>query len=95
MKATGSDPRARFVLRFRGEGTVQVDWVSLFPPTYKGRSNGLRPDLAKYLERGDGYLRQGRSADAANESDTVKTEIWLGGRDSNPDYTVQSRVSYH
>ena len=20
---------------------------------------------------------------------------WLGGRDSNPDYTVQSRVSYH
>ena len=24
-----------------------------------------------------------------------KTENWLGGRDSNPDYTVQSRVSYH
>ena len=22
-------------------------------------------------------------------------EEWLGGRDSNPDYTVQSRVSYH
>ena len=21
--------------------------------------------------------------------------MWLGGRDSNPDYTVQSRVSYH
>ena len=28
-------------------------------------------------------------------SDRVKREIWLGGRDSNPDYTVQSRVSYH
>ena len=21
--------------------------------------------------------------------------VWLGGRDSNPDSTVQSRVSYH
>ena len=29
---------------------LQVDWVSLFPPTYKGRPNGLRLDLAKYLE---------------------------------------------
>ena len=28
-------------------------------------------------------------------ADRVKREIWLGGRDSNPDYTVQSRVSYH
>ena len=26
---------------------------------------------------------------------SLKTEIWLGGRDSNPDSTVQSRVSYH
>ena len=32
---------------------------------------------------------------AVNGSDSVKTEIWLGGRDSNPDSTVQSRVSYH
>ena len=32
---------------------------------------------------------------AADESDSAKSEIWLGGRDSNPDYTVQSRVSYH
>ena len=24
-----------------------------------------------------------------------ETGNWLGGRDSNPDYTVQSRVSYH
>ena len=31
----------------------------------------------------------------AIESESVKTEIWLGRRDSNPDYTVQSRVSYH
>ena len=25
----------------------------------------------------------------------IRGREWLGGRDSNPDYTVQSRVSYH
>lgn len=50
LKADGNDPRARFVLSFRGEGTLQVDWVSLFPPTYKDRPNGLRKDLARLLE---------------------------------------------
>lgn len=50
LKATGTDPQACFALSFRGKGTLQVDWVSLFPPTYKNRPNGLRPDLAKYLE---------------------------------------------
>ncbi len=32
---------------------------------------------------------------AVSGSDQAKREIWLGGRDSNPDCTVQSRVSYH
>ena len=50
ITATGSDPRGRFVLTFRGAGELQVDWVSLFPPTYKNRPNGLRRDLATYLE---------------------------------------------
>jgi len=50
LTATATDPQARFVLSFRGKGELQVDWVSLFPPTYKNRPNGLRPDLAKYLE---------------------------------------------
>jgi alpha-L-arabinofuranosidase len=50
LKATGTDPQARFVLSLGGQGTLQVDWVSLFPPTYKNRPNGLRPDLAKLLE---------------------------------------------
>ena len=35
------------------------------------------------------------NASAADGSDRAKREIWLGGRDSNPDSTVQSRVSYH
>ena len=35
------------------------------------------------------------NAKAANVSKSAKTEIWLGGRDSNPDTVVQSHVSYH
>ena len=31
----------------------------------------------------------------ANHNGEKDLEEWLGGRDSNPDYTVQSRVSYH
>lgn len=50
LKATGTDPQARFVLSFRGRGSLQIDWVSLFPPTYRNRPNGLRIDLAKTLE---------------------------------------------
>jgi alpha-L-arabinofuranosidase len=50
VTATGSDPKAHFVLAFHGQGQLQVDWVSLFPPTYKNRPNGLRPELAMYLE---------------------------------------------
>jgi len=50
LTAAGTDPKARFVLSFRGQGSLQVDWVSLFPPTYKNRPNGLRLDLAKHLE---------------------------------------------
>ena len=49
LKATGTAPKGKFVLSFRGKGTFQVDWVSLFPPTFKNRPNGLRPELAQYL----------------------------------------------
>lgn len=55
LQVNGADldanvPNARFVLSLRGQGALQVDWVSLFPPTYKNRPNGLRPDLAQWLE---------------------------------------------
>lgn len=50
ITATGSHPTARLALSFHGSGSLQIDWVSLFPPTYKNRPNGLRPELAQYLE---------------------------------------------
>jgi alpha-L-arabinofuranosidase len=49
LTASVSDPEARLVLTFEGAGTLQVDWVSLFPPTFSDTPNGLRPDLANYL----------------------------------------------
>ena len=51
ITATATDPQGRFVLSFRGTGELQVDWVSLFPPTYRNRPNGLRMDLARHLEQ--------------------------------------------
>ncbi|MBO7140578.1 MAG: carbohydrate binding domain-containing protein [Prevotella sp.] len=49
LQSTGNDPKAQFALVFDGVGTVQLDVVSLFPPTFKNRENGLRPDLANML----------------------------------------------
>ena len=49
LTATGNDPKAVFALVFDGKGTLQLDMVSLFPPTFKNRENGMRPDLANLL----------------------------------------------
>ena len=39
----------RFVVSANRPGTVWLGYVSLFPPTYKGRVNGFRPDLMELL----------------------------------------------
>ncbi len=44
-----NDVQAEFAIIFDGQGTVDLDVVSLFPPTFKNRPNGLRPDLAEML----------------------------------------------
>ncbi len=49
IKATGNDSKAVFELLANTPGTFQLDVVSLFPPTFKGRENGMRPDLAHML----------------------------------------------
>ena len=48
--AEASDPQAVFHLQFEKPSTFLLDVVSLFPPTYKGRENGCRIDLAEKLE---------------------------------------------
>ena len=47
--ANDNDPQAQFIFVFDGVGQVQLDMVSLFPPTFKNRENGMRPDLANML----------------------------------------------
>ena len=50
ITATGDAPKGWFALKGDTPGTVVLDMVSLFPPTYKNRENGCRPDLAEMLE---------------------------------------------
>ncbi len=49
ITATGNDPKAEFSLTANKAGEFQLDVVSLFPPTFKDRENGMRPDLAQML----------------------------------------------
>ena len=49
ITASGTDPKAQFTLTADKAGEFQLDVVSLFPPTFKDRENGMRPDLAQML----------------------------------------------
>ena len=50
VTATDSDPKSEFLLLCDKPGELQIDVISLFPPTYKNRENGMRIDLAEMLE---------------------------------------------
>lgn len=49
IKATDSDDSGQLLLLTGNNGRLDLDVVSLFPPTWKDRVNGLRPDLAQLL----------------------------------------------
>lgn len=49
ITAKTDDPKAQFSLIGDKAGHLQLDVVSLFPPTFKNRPNGMRPDLAQML----------------------------------------------
>ncbi len=53
LTADGTDPKGRLALEIttKQTGTLWLDVVSLFPPTWKGRPNGLRPDIAEMVAR--------------------------------------------
>lgn len=50
LKATGSNASGRFVISTNAAGTLWLDVVSLFPPTYNNRENGLRPEFVELLK---------------------------------------------
>ena len=49
ITATGSYGQGYFAIRGSKAGSIYLDCVSLFPPTFKGRENGMRIDLAEKL----------------------------------------------
>ena len=59
MAATETDAKAQLNVIVEGGGTVDLDMISLFPKTtWKGRPNGLRPDLVQLLaDLKPGFLR--------------------------------------
>ena len=59
LTADMDEPAARLVLTTTGGGKLMLDMVSLFPQkTFKGRKNGMRPDLAQALaDLKPGFLR--------------------------------------
>ena len=50
LTSTATTGQGQLRLEFGGQGTVLIDYVSLFPQnTFKGRKNGQRPDIAQML----------------------------------------------
>ena len=49
LTADGTTVDGRLCLSFNSNGVVWLDVVSLFPPTFRDRENGMRPDLAQML----------------------------------------------
>lgn len=49
FSSDADDTQAKLVLSMDCLGTVWLDMVSLFPPTFKNRENGCRPELAQLL----------------------------------------------
>lgn len=50
LAAQGTDAKAKFFLQPLTPGSLDLDFVSLFPrKTYKNRPNGMRADLAQFL----------------------------------------------
>lgn len=59
LRASDTSSKARLTLLLEGEGSVDIDMVSLYPKdTYQNRPNGLRKDLVTLLkEMKPGFLR--------------------------------------
>ena len=49
LVANGNDDKGQLQLVADGKGQLAFDVVSLFPPTFRNRQNGLRPELAGML----------------------------------------------
>ena len=57
--ATSTEPKAKLNIWFEGNGTLDLDMISLFPTdTWKGRKGGLRADMVQILaDMKPGFIR--------------------------------------
>lgn len=108
ITATGDDTKGWFSLTGSSAGSITVDMVSLFPPTYKNRPNGCRPDLAEMLEAanpsfvrfpGGCYIEGVWSSNKTNRFEWKNTigpiEERPGHRNVNWNYRVSDGMGFH
>ena len=110
ITATGSCKRGQFAIAngAMGAASFSMDVVSLFPPTFKGRENGCRPDLAQKLaDMKPAFMRfpggcyiEGQYADGdQNRFEWKKTiggiETRPGHRNVNWNYRVSDGLGFH
>lgn len=108
ITATGDDPKGFFALTGNKAGTIDIDVVSLFPPTYKGRENGCRIDLAEMLAAmkpafvrfpGGCYVEGQWQNDKTNRFEWKNTiggiEERPGHRNVNWNYNVSDGFGFH
>ncbi|MBR2262000.1 MAG: carbohydrate binding domain-containing protein [Paludibacteraceae bacterium] len=108
ISATGSDAQGYLALKGDKKGVIFLDVVSLFPPTFKGRKNGCRPDLAQMLADmhprfmrfpGGCYIEGSWGDGQTNRFEWKKTigpiEERPGHMNRNWDYKVTDGQGYH
>lgn len=108
ITAKGNDPRGYLVLKGNRTGTIVLDVVSLFPPTFKDRPNGCRIDLAqkladlhpRFMRFPGGCYIEGSHADGrTNRFEWKKTvgpiELRPGHLNRNWGYKVTDGLGYH
>lgn len=108
ITCNGDDPKAWFFLTADKAGSLDIDMVSLFPPTFKDRPNGCRPDLAQLLyDMKPAFVRfpggcfvEGAWADGqTNRFEWKKTigpiEERPGHRNVNWNYRVSDGMGFH
>lgn len=108
ITATGTDGKGTFSLKAARTGTLYLDMVSLFPPTYKNRPNGCRTDLAEKLEAmrpsfvrfpGGCYVEGQYDNGSTNRFEWKKTigpvEQRPGHLNRNWNYRVSDGMGYH
>lgn len=108
ITATGTDDAAYFALTGSQAGSLVLDVVSLFPPTYKDRENGCRKDLAEMLAAmkpafvrlpGGCYVEGNSDGTNTNRFEWKKTvgsiEERAGHKNNNWGYQVTDGFGFH